>query len=186
MQEECDLPYNQKNDRHAKKAPSVKPRDEEQRREHHGEIPVVDAAGHAAAVLEEPGLERAEEQDADHIAHRIQRAEQKHEVAVQNSDLIQSSKRSIEHDPDKSNENGCVIIFDLDFCVAGLLEILSELLLTARASDSGREEPRDHFACKEQPKYAQQDFMLLELICDGAASVDQISDPQKKKHSTKH
>lgn len=39
-----------------------------QRRKHHGIVPVVYAAGDAAAVFHEPFLERVENKHADHVA----------------------------------------------------------------------------------------------------------------------
>ena len=44
--------------------------DENKGREHHREIPIVDAAVGAASILHKPGLERAEKQDTDDVAHR--------------------------------------------------------------------------------------------------------------------
>ena len=60
MPRECDLPPYQKKARHREQAPGIGRRHEEERREHHRKIPVVDAAGDAAAVLHHKGLEGAE------------------------------------------------------------------------------------------------------------------------------
>ena len=88
MQEESDLPDRKQDNGDAQKTPCVEPRNEEQGREHHSEIPVVDTAGHAAPALEEKHLEGAEEQDADDIGNGEQRAQQKHEILVQYSNDI--------------------------------------------------------------------------------------------------
>lgn len=60
MSPKGDLPTDQKKPRHGKQGPGVGRRNKEERCEHHGEIPVVDAAGGAAAVLEQKGLEGTE------------------------------------------------------------------------------------------------------------------------------
>ena len=44
--------------------------------EHHGKIPIVDPTGGTAPILHEPCLERTEEQNADHIAYAIGKADQ--------------------------------------------------------------------------------------------------------------
>ena len=53
----------------AEKHPAVPSLDEEQRRKHHGIVPVVDPACGAALIMQEPALERAEEQYADKVAY---------------------------------------------------------------------------------------------------------------------
>ena len=80
--EEGQLPPEQQGHGQSEKAPGVGLLDEEQRREHHGVVPVVDAAGAAALVLHEPGLDRAEEQDTDHVAHGVGAAEQDHDAVT--------------------------------------------------------------------------------------------------------
>ena len=93
-----DLPPYEQGDRQHQKAPCVRLTDEEQRCEHHREVPVVDAACAAAFVLQEPGLERAEEHDAYHVTHRIRSAEQYHDAVVQYAhplNTIQMSTTSI-------------------------------------------------------------------------------------------
>ena len=65
------LPFDKKDDGKKGKRLCVPALDKEKRCTHHKEVPVVDAAGSAAAVLHEPGLKRAEEQDTDHITNGI-------------------------------------------------------------------------------------------------------------------
>ena len=81
---EGQLPAKQDDEGHGQKAPGVGVGDEEQGGEHHGEIPVVDAAGGAALVLHEPGLEGTEEKDADDITNGIYTAQQDHNSVIQN------------------------------------------------------------------------------------------------------
>ena len=69
VQEEDNFPEDEKNDSDPQKTPGVQSRYEEERGEHHSEVPVVDAAGNTAAVFEEPCLERTEEQYADHVRY---------------------------------------------------------------------------------------------------------------------
>ena len=49
--------------------------DEDERGEDHGEVPIVDAASGAAAVVHHPRLEGAEEQDADHVGDGIEQGD---------------------------------------------------------------------------------------------------------------
>ena len=65
------LPFNKKDNGKEGKCLCVPAFNKEKRCAHHKEVPVVYAAGSAAAVLHEPGLKRAEEQDADHITNGI-------------------------------------------------------------------------------------------------------------------
>ena len=60
MSAQGDLPTQQQEKRQSDKAPCMQIWDKDQGGEHHGEIPVVDAAGGAAAVLEQKGLEGTE------------------------------------------------------------------------------------------------------------------------------
>ena len=55
--------------------------DENEWGEDHREIPVVDAAGRAAAVMHHPCLEWAEEQNADHVRDAIEQGD-KHQDAL--------------------------------------------------------------------------------------------------------
>ena len=70
------FPLNEQSQRNAQQAPGVEVGDKQQRREHHGEIPVVDAAGGAAAVLHQEGLEGAEKQHADQVGQVVEGAQQ--------------------------------------------------------------------------------------------------------------
>ena len=52
-----DFPPNEKGQGEAQKTVGIKAWDEHQRGEHHGKVPVVDAAGGTTPVFHEPGLE---------------------------------------------------------------------------------------------------------------------------------
>ena len=83
------LPAKQDDEGHGQKAPGVGVGDEEQGGEHHGEVPVVDTAGGTAAVLHEPHLEGAEEQDADHVADTVKEADQQENAHVDDMGEVQ-------------------------------------------------------------------------------------------------
>ena len=68
-------------------------RDKDERSEHHWEIPIIYSTRGAAFIFHHPRLERAEKQNADHIADGIRQGD-KH----QNTDVDQSCK--IEHTDD--------------------------------------------------------------------------------------
>ena len=110
MFEEYDLPSEQKCNRQQKQAPGIAAAHEEQRREHHGVIPVVDTAGAAALVLHKPALKRAEEKDTDHIADGVSAAEENHNAVVQNAAHMQCPEETVEDNPDQRNQNGCVVV----------------------------------------------------------------------------
>ena len=71
MPVEGDLPSGHQRDGHGQEAPRIDMLHKEERREHHGIVPVIDPAGAAALVLHEPCLEGTEEQDADNIADEV-------------------------------------------------------------------------------------------------------------------
>ena len=104
MSVERDLPSYQQGDRKHQQAPRIRLADKEQRK-HHREIPVVDAARAAAFVFEEPRLERAEEHDAYHVAHRVRSAEQYHDAVIEHAQHVQHSEGAVEHYPDESHQH---------------------------------------------------------------------------------
>ena len=71
-----ELPANEKHEREEKQAPRIEARDKHERREHHREIPIIDAADCTAFILHYPRLERAEKEDAYHITDCICKADQ--------------------------------------------------------------------------------------------------------------
>ena len=97
------LPNEQEEKRNAEKPPRVIMRDEDQGGEHHGIVPVIDAAAATAFILHEPGLEGAEEENADHIADRIEEADQKENSLVNPIEKIRRPDRAVEPEPSKSH-----------------------------------------------------------------------------------
>ena len=119
MAEEGDFPADEQGHGEGQKAPGVAAPHEEEGREHHGIIPVIDAAGAAALVLEEPGLEGTEELDADDIADGIGAAEEDHDAVVEEADHMQGAKEAVEADPDEGDEDGGVVVGNDDIGFAG-------------------------------------------------------------------
>ena len=95
MQFISDLPFGQQHQRHKHQAPGIDGRDEDQGSAHHGEVPVVNAAGTAAAVAHHPGLEGTEPQDADHVADTVGQADQDQNSLVQDAHIIQKADETI-------------------------------------------------------------------------------------------
>ena len=90
-----DLPLGQKHQRHEYQTPGVDGGDEDQGRAHHGKIPVVNAAGTTTAVAHHPGLEGADPQDADHIAHTVSQADQDQNALINDACIVQKSDDTI-------------------------------------------------------------------------------------------
>lgn len=78
------LPANKKEQRDGEQAPCDKVRHYKKRREHHCIIPVIDPTAGAAFVLQKPRLERAEKEDADHIANGIRQCDEQHDAFIKN------------------------------------------------------------------------------------------------------
>ena len=104
MQTEGDLPHEQKQQGKPQKTPCVNARQKDERGEHHGVIPIVDAAGAAAFVLHKPSLKRAEEEDTDHVADRIKETDQKQDAAVDQLGIIKDADQGIQHDPNQCHK----------------------------------------------------------------------------------
>ena len=81
----------------------------EQRREHHYIVPVVYPAGIAALVLHQPCLERAEEQDADHVAHRVEDRQQHHDAPIEDALHIQPDEQQVRQRPEDDDRDGAFI-----------------------------------------------------------------------------
>ena len=95
------LPTSKQDQGKPQKAPGVQLRNKDQGGKHHSKVPVVDATDSAAAVLQDPGLEGTEEQDADHITNTKEKADQNQNSLVDPSKEIQQSNGTVEGDPNK-------------------------------------------------------------------------------------
>ena len=67
--------------------------------EHHREIPVIDTAGRAATVVHHPGLEGAEEEDADHVGDRIEQRNEHQNALIDDAQEIQGDENRVETYP---------------------------------------------------------------------------------------
>ena len=142
MPVERDLPPYQKREGKNEKAPCIEPLYKEQRREHHGIVPIVDPARAAAFVLHEPGLERTEKENAYNVAHGIGAGDQDHDPVVKDPEHVERSDHAVKSDPDQRDQYGRVVVGDDDLGPSGLDVIACELLLAAGALVSGREKRR--------------------------------------------
>mgnify|MGYP003440958300 CR=1 FL=1 len=64
------LPNDQQHQGQPQKTPCIERGDKQQRREHHGVVPVIDAAAAAAFILHKPRLEWTEKENADNVTYR--------------------------------------------------------------------------------------------------------------------
>ena len=122
--------------------------EENQGSEHHDEVPVVDTAAAAALVHHHPALERAEEENADHVAHRIGQGNKNQQAPVNDTAEIQCKNQSIQSDPENNDgKYGPEGAFSqrLFPCIAAGSVILLEVLLTAHALKLGGEEAQEYF-----------------------------------------
>ena len=99
----CDFPAKQQSERTAQKRVGVYARDENQRGEHHGKIPIIDPAAGAAAVFHKPGLKRAKEQNANNITDRICNCNYNQNSPVNQSRIVKNSNHAVKKDPRPSN-----------------------------------------------------------------------------------
>ena len=148
---EGDLPAGQQGHRQHQQAPGVGLAHEEQRREHHGVVPVVYPAGAAAFVLEEPGLEGAEEKYAYHVAYGIRDTEQEHNALVKDIEHVKRAENSIEDHPYQRDEDRGIVIGDFYFRSSRLYVVTLKLFLATGALIFRRKEPEDHLHGKYDP-----------------------------------
>ena len=107
-QVEGDLPAKKQKKRESKERPCVGARNEDERCEHHCEIPVIDAAIGTASVFHKPSLEGAEKQDADHIAHAVSEGDENENACVNNMGVVQEANHRVEGDPDRSHSESAL------------------------------------------------------------------------------
>ena len=94
-----DLPYQQEKHCHCEKTPGIKIIYKDKRRKHHGIVPVVYAAASAALVFHHPFLERTEEQDTYHIAHRVGKAYEYEDTFIDDICKEKGVNGSVEQQP---------------------------------------------------------------------------------------
>ena len=78
-----DFPEDCEEHSHTEEGERIPVRYQHERSEHHSVIPIVYTAAAAAFILHKPGLERAEEENAYHIAYRIEKRNQNEKSCVE-------------------------------------------------------------------------------------------------------
>ena len=157
MQMRRQLPEEEKQKRNAEKPPREIMRNEDQGREHHRIIPVVNAAAATALILHKPGLERTEEEDTDHIADRIEEADEEENSIVDHREEIQCADRAVQKDPGKRHHpNGKRTALSALRALARNI-VFRKLLLASHALKRGGKEAEDHFHKDNHADKADQD-----------------------------
>ena len=133
MQAEGELPNEQQQEGKSQKTPCIQARQKDERGEHHGIIPVVDAAASAAFVLHKPGLEGAEEENADHVADRVEKADEEQNTAVDQMRVIEHADQGVQRDPRQCHQSGGACRFDRGHGCLGGDKVDLKLLLAAHA-----------------------------------------------------
>ena len=179
MQMRRQLPEEKKQERNAEKPPREIMRNEDERREHHRIIPVIDTAAATALILHKPGLEGAEEEDADHIANRIKEADEEEDSIIDHREKIQCADRAVQKNPDKRHHpNGKRATF---FALRALARkiVFRKLLLASHALKRGGKEAEDHFHKDNHADKADQDHqrgMLRKLRKNDPRAADALYD----------
>ena len=105
---------------------------EYKRREHHRVIPIVNAAARTAFIFHKQALERAVEKYANHIAHRVEKANQKQNALVNNPHKEKRAYHGVKGKPYSGDGKRNPPRKILRFCtVSGFLKIARKLLLTS-------------------------------------------------------
>lgn len=182
MTVEGHFPADQQSDGKSQQAPGIGFLYEKQGREHHGVVPVVDAAGAATAVLEEPGLERTEKENADHVTDGIERTEQQHDSVVEHTHHVQCAENHVEGNPGKRDQERGIVVFNPDVGLTGLDEIPTELFLAAGAFQPGREETQHHLQYENGPDRHEEDRPALDPLFDIGTALDAVDDVERRQH----
>ena len=127
------FPANQDRQRKYDEAIRIRVRNEDQRREHHCEIPIVYAAVSTASVFHKPRLERAEKEYADHIANAVCEGDEDQDSRIYDTREIENSDYSVECKPSRRNGKGTLPRLKVRSFLRGWDEISCELLLTTGA-----------------------------------------------------
>jgi len=159
-----DLPAEEQQQRQYQKTPCERMRDKHKGREHHGKVPVVDPADIAASVFHEPGLERAEKQDADHIADPVGQTDENQYALVQQSRAVEYADDSVQAEPGGGNGKRAFPGLQLRILLACRFIIVCKLFLTAHAFQPGREKAARHFCGIHHPDDPQQPVFVFKTL----------------------
>ena len=102
------FPANQDRQRKRDEAIRIGVRNEDQRCEHHREIPIVYAAIGTASVFHKPRLERAEKEDADHITNAVCKGDEDQNSRIYDTRKIYEPDYSVECKPSCRNGEGAL------------------------------------------------------------------------------
>ena len=97
--------------------------------------------------MHHPGLEGAEEQDADDVADAVKTGETDHENGADQTFPIEEIEHTVQSQPGQQNQKSATVgIADLlsGHFVAGRTESAGELFLAAQTFQLGGEESGDH------------------------------------------
>ena len=178
-QAEGDLPAQEQKKREGKECPSVGARNEDERCEHHREVPVIDAAIGTASVFHKPSLEGAEKQDADHIAHAVGEGDEHENACVDDVGVIQEADHRIERDPYRRHGEGAFARHKCGCAFVRRHIIARKLLLATGAFEVRREETESHFHREDHadtPKEPRGVFVAAKKSIAVLYSVDNIYD----------
>ena len=129
---------------------------------YHQIVPIIDAAGSAAAVMHHPGLKRTEEENADDVAYAVKSRHADQKTVTKPTSPVCKEKGNIQSNPGDQNPQGAAVCF-ADFLfrrgLSGGLKPASEFLLAAETFYTGGEKPEDHGAHQQQPDKSQNSWM---------------------------
>ena len=174
MQMIGDLPSGQEDQGHAQQAPGIQMRQEQEGREHHGVIPVIDAAVRTASVLQDKGLERTKEQDADHITDTVCQANQYKDIPVNDLLKEEKSEQPVQGQPGSSRGESTPGRHQIQLRPSGGLIIPGELFLRTHTLQFRREESQDHFDRVYDPDDQQEPAVLLQSLVKAVPASDPV------------
>ena len=90
------FPLQQEKQGHAENAPTPSVHKENERREHHRIIPIIDTAIGTAFAVQYPCLEGTEEKHANHIADPVRKTDEDEYSLVEYPCIVQDTKRAVE------------------------------------------------------------------------------------------
>ena len=166
------FPLDKEQKRKTKEGPRVSIFNKHKGCKHHCIVPVVYAAAAAALVLHKPGLEWAEEQNADNITNGISKAYKEQYACIYNPCKIQHTDYTIKCKPRSRHGEGGFCRIEL--CSFALFEqavvIACKLLLTAHTFVLRGKTAQNHLH-KEHCPYTHKQNMIILPAAEGFACV---------------
>lgn len=173
----CDLPAQKQEEREGDQCPRIGARDENEGREHHCEVPVVDAAIGAASIFHKPSLEGAEKQNADHIAHAVSKRDKHKNSGIDDLCVVEHTEDGVESDPSRCHREGArTRLQDRRSFARGDI-IAGKLLLATGAFEVRREKAKRHFHREDNadgPKKPGRVFIAAKKPVAVTYSIDKV------------